>query len=69
MTTYAYGESSNNIDKQIQVTSESRNKWPERSQSTRSGEGWRDVFGSFFQCDLLTEDGGHDIDPTRLSYK
>ncbi|VDO99369.1 unnamed protein product [Heligmosomoides polygyrus] len=38
MTTYAYGESSNNIDKQI-------------------------------QCDLLTEDGGHDIDPTRLSYK
>ncbi|VDM73699.1 unnamed protein product [Strongylus vulgaris] len=21
------------------------------------------------QCDLLTEDGGHEIDPTRLSYK
>ncbi|KAL6737004.1 hypothetical protein Aduo_010684 [Ancylostoma duodenale] len=38
MTTYVYGESSNDNDKEI-------------------------------QCDLLTEDGGHEIDPTRLSYK
>ncbi|EPB75258.1 hypothetical protein ANCCEY_05657 [Ancylostoma ceylanicum] len=38
MTTYIYGESSNDNDKEI-------------------------------QCDLLTEDGGHEIDPTRLSYK
>ncbi|KAK6751236.1 hypothetical protein RB195_002922 [Necator americanus] len=38
MTTYVYGESSNDNEKEI-------------------------------QCDLLTEDGGHEIDPTRLSYK
>uniref|UniRef100_A0A0K0D0N4 Amiloride-sensitive sodium channel n=1 Tax=Angiostrongylus cantonensis TaxID=6313 RepID=A0A0K0D0N4_ANGCA len=41
MTTYAYGECSNNNDREIQI----------------------------LQCDLLTEDGGHEIDPTRLDYK
>uniref|UniRef100_A0A1I7XV34 Ion_trans_2 domain-containing protein n=1 Tax=Heterorhabditis bacteriophora TaxID=37862 RepID=A0A1I7XV34_HETBA len=38
VTNYAYGESSNDNDKDI-------------------------------QCDLLTEDSGHEVDPTRLSYK
>ncbi|CAB3400023.1 unnamed protein product [Caenorhabditis bovis] len=38
MTTYAYGESNNDNDKEV-------------------------------QCDLLTENGGIEIDPTRLSYR
>ncbi|VDK55935.1 unnamed protein product [Cylicostephanus goldi] len=55
MTTYIYGESCNDNDKEIQA----RHK-------VFMAHGLCAVAAL---CDLITEDGGHEIDPTRLSYR